>query len=134
MQTHHFDIRVYYEDTDAGGVVYHSNYLNFFERARTEWLRELGTEQDSLLEQSIGFVVSELNIKYHVSARFNQLLCIKTQVVKLARASLVFKQQLFDQQQVCLVSAQVKVACIHMKKMRPLAIPSNILEEFKRVI
>ncbi|WP_340676517.1 YbgC/FadM family acyl-CoA thioesterase, partial [Paraglaciecola sp.] len=72
-------IRVYYEDTDAGGIVYYANYLKFFERARTEWLRCLGIEQDELLERSVGFVVKRVEMDNHAPARFNQLLCIESE-------------------------------------------------------
>ena len=85
-------LRVYYEDTDAGGIVYYANYLKFFERARTEWLRDLGFEQDKLLEQSIGFVVKRVEMHNHAPARFNQLLSIITELVNCKGASLEFKQ------------------------------------------
>ena len=72
-----FPVRVYYEDTDAGGIVYHANYLKFLERARTEWLRSLGIEQDVWLAQSIAFVVRHMDIDFRHAARFNQQLVIQ---------------------------------------------------------
>ena len=69
-----FQLRVYYEDTDIGGIVYHANYLKFFERARTEWLREKGITQSSFLEQNLGFVVTRLEMDYVASAKFDDLL------------------------------------------------------------
>lgn len=127
-------IRVYYEDTDAGGIVYYANYLKFFERARTEWLRSLGIEQDELLERSVGFVVKRVEMDNHAPARFNQLLCIESEIVELKRASLVFKQTIISPSQQCLVSALIRVACVNLASMKPQAIPEYILEEFSRVV
>lgn len=127
-------IRVYYEDTDAGGIVYYANYLKFFERARTEWLRCLGIEQDELLERSVGFVVKRVEMDNHAPARFNQLLCIESEIVELKRASLVFKQTIISPSQECLVSALIRIACVDLATMKPQAIPENILKEFSRVV
>lgn len=80
-----FDLRVYYENTDAGGVVYHAQYLHFFERARTEFLRQLGFSQQQLLEQNLAFVVKRLEIDYNVAARLDDLLTVETQIVKLKK-------------------------------------------------
>jgi acyl-CoA thioester hydrolase len=141
-------IRVYYEDTDAGGIVYHTNYLKFMERARTEWLRNLGIEQQSLLEQSIGFVVKDLTMKNSKAALFNDLLSISCQVVELKRASMLFLQHAYrindtanthknnnvitSNEKELLVSAEVRVACVDLGKMKPIAIPDFILREIKR--
>lgn len=139
-------IRVYYEDTDAGGLVYHTNYLKFMERARTEWLRNLGIEQQSLLEQSIGFVVKGLTMKNSKAAVFNDMLSISCQVVELKKASMLFKQHAYRVKDVTnthnnnamstekelLVSAEVRVACVDLGKMKPIAIPDFILREIKR--
>ena len=127
-------IRVYYEDTDAGGIVYYANYLKFFERARTEWLRNLGIEQDELLEHSVGFVVKRVEMDNHAPARFNQLLCIESEIVELKRASLVFKQTIISPSQQCLVSALIKVACVNLSTMKPQAIPAKILGELTGVV
>lgn len=131
---HKHPIRVYYEDTDAGGIVYYANYLKFFERARTEWLRNLGIEQDKLLEHSVGFVVKRVEMDNHAPARFNQLLCIESEIVELKRVSLIFNQTIIGPSEQCLVSAIIKVACVNLAKMKPQAIPANILEEFARVV
>ena len=127
-------VRVYYEDTDAGGIVYHANYLKYMERARTEWLRSLGFEQDELLEQTIGFVVKSLNMENIQAARFNDKLSIFCQIVELKRASLVFEQKILNEQQDLLVQALVRVACVDLSTMRPTAIPKNMLGEFSRVV
>ena len=92
-----FPVRVYYEDTDAGGIVYHANYLKFLERARTEWLRSLGIEQDVWLEQSIAFVVRHMDIDFRHAARFNQQLLVTNRIADLKRASVVFAQQIQDE-------------------------------------
>jgi len=87
-------IRVYYEDTDAGGVVYHSNYINYFERARTEWLRSLGFEQDQLIsEHQMIFVVRALNCEYLRPAIFNDELFVTADIREIGKTSVVFKQQ-----------------------------------------
>ncbi|WP_229158773.1 tol-pal system-associated acyl-CoA thioesterase [Fluctibacter halophilus] len=127
-------MRVYYEDTDAGGIVYYANYLKFLERARTEWLRDLGIEQDTLLEQNIGFVVKQVRMDNHRAARFNERLRIESQVVELKRASLVFDQKIINANDQCLVSAQIHVACVNLSAMRPMGIPAAILGEISRVV
>ncbi len=83
-----FPVRVYYEDTDAGGIVYNANYLKFMERARTEFLRAGGIEQDVLLGLGIAFVVSRTEIDFRAAARFNELLTVITQVTEVRRASM----------------------------------------------
>ena len=146
-------IRVYYEDTDAGGIVYHTNYLKFMERARTEWLRDLGLEQQSLLEQSVGFVVKDLNMQNTKAAVFNDMLSISCEVVELRKASMLFKQHAYrvkddsldkkiiknnknnlSSEKELLVSAEVRVACVDLGKMKPIAIPDFILREIKRAV
>ena len=89
-----FPVRVYYEDTDAGGIVYNANYLKFMERARTEFLRAGDIEQDVLLQAGIAFVVSRTEIDFRSAARFNELLTVLTQVTEVKRASMRFSQQI----------------------------------------
>ena len=124
-------IRVYYEDTDSGGVVYYANYLKFIERARSELLRNLGFEQDKLIsEQNIIFAVKSLNANYLSPARFNDLLRVQTEVEKSRPASLVFSQKIMsDKQNKVLFEAQVTVACLNADSFKPCAIPSAILEK-----
>ena len=131
---HVWQVRVYYEDTDAGGIVYYANYLKFLERARTEFLREKGIEQDLLLEQSVGFVVKRVELDNQAAAKFNELLSIHSEIVELKKASLVFKQKIMNQTGKCLVSALIRVACVELSKMKPMAIPAYILGEFSRAI
>ena len=123
-------VRVYYEDTDAGGVVYHSNYLNFMERARTEWLRHIGFEQHTLIEQDrILFAVRKVSIDYHKPALFNELLDVKTHVADQRNASLVFEQIIFNQSEEIICKAEIKIACLNCKTMKPETIPETIISE-----
>lgn len=134
LQEFSWPVRVYYEDTDAGGIVFYANYLKFLERARTEWLRSLGIEQDNLLEQSVAFVVKHVEMENLRAARFNELLSISSQIVELKRASVVFQQKIYNQNNDLLVSARIKVACVDIEKMKPQAIPALILGELSSVI
>ncbi|MDJ0880677.1 MAG: tol-pal system-associated acyl-CoA thioesterase [Gammaproteobacteria bacterium] len=126
-----FSCRVYFEDTDAGGVVYNANYLKFYERARTEFLRALGFEQDDLLEQRIVFVVRNITVDFIQAARFNEVLLVRTSIGQLKKASLVFDQHIYTQrndQELLLNSAQVKVVCVTADEFKPTAIPKKIYE------
>ncbi|OLQ95221.1 tol-pal system-associated acyl-CoA thioesterase [Vibrio ponticus] len=125
-------ITVYYEDTDAGGVVYHSNYLKFFERARTEMLRSAGVSQQVLLEQNIGFVVRHMDIDFLQGARLDDQLVVRTSIAELKKASLTFCQEIVNPDGKTLCRAMVKVACINNERMRPTAIPHAIFMEFSR--
>ena len=131
---HLHQVRVYYEDTDAGGIVYYANYLKFMERARTEWLRALGFEQDRLMEQSVAFVVKRVEMHNYAPARFNDLLSIETQVVELKGASMTFQQTIKNKQDVTLVSADIQVACVSLDSMKPRRLPRTLLGEITRVI
>lgn len=120
-------IRVYYEDTDTGGVVYHSQYLNFMERARTEWLRSLGFEQDVLIEQHhCLFAVHSMQINFKRPARFNDALLVRSQLTSTSGASLSFEQKVSCENEL-LCQAVVKVACLDSNRFRPMPIPSFIL-------
>ena len=122
-------VRVYYEDTDAGGVVYYANYLKYLERARTEWLRSLGFDQDTLArEQGILFIVHSVVLHYHRPARFNNLLQIRSRVTEARGASLGFEQTvLFAEELLC--SGHIEVACVDAESLRPKRIPRAILME-----
>jgi acyl-CoA thioester hydrolase len=122
-------ISVYYEDTDAGGVVYHSNYLNFFERARTEWLKAIGVKQTALLAEDIAFVVKKAELDFCRAARFEQDLFVESLVIDMKKASLTFQQRLVDHQGVVYCEGKILVACITLSRMKPRAIPHNIVQE-----
>jgi acyl-CoA thioester hydrolase len=129
-------IRVYYEDTDCGGVVYYANYLKFMERARTEWLRARGFEQDVLLrEQRLLFAVRALNVDYHRPARFNDLLAVVSQVVEVRGASFLFEQTVRrDASAEVLCSARVRVACIDAETFRARRIPRRLMGEIGEIV
>ncbi len=124
-------VRVYYEDTDVAGVVYYANYLKFYERGRTEWLRSLGYDQDLLIEQGLAFAVAHVDARYLAPARFNQKLLVKTSIVKSRKASVVFYQQIVtdDAAQQLLNEATIKVACVDLNTMIPKSMPDYLVEE-----
>jgi acyl-CoA thioester hydrolase len=119
-----WSVRVYYEDTDAGGIVYYANYLKFFERARTEWLRALGVHQQTLLDtEGAAFVVRSASIDYVGAARLDDELTLTLAVEKLGRASVQFAQEAW-RGDTLLCSANVKVGCVDAATMRPRALPA----------
>lgn len=116
-------VRIYYEDTDAGGIVFYANYLKFFERARTEWLRASGVNQQNLAETDGAiFVVKNANIDYHAPAKLDDELELTLNIEKLGRASVQFLQQAW-RGDVLLASASVKVGCVDAATLRPRPLP-----------
>jgi len=116
-------VRVYYEDTDAGGVVFYANYLKFYERARTEMLRSMGFEQDELMaSESVIFVVRSVQVDYLQPAKFNDLLQVNAQIDLLKSASLSFQQSIYRGEDK-LSSANIRIACLDSDTMRPKQIP-----------
>lgn len=126
-----WSVRVYYEDTDSGGVIYHANYLKFMERARTEWLRSLGFEQDGLLKRGILFAVRAVQVDFLQPGYFNQLLRVVCQIQQLGRASITFAQEVRHAKQLLCV-ARVKIACLNATTLRPQRIPEEIVSEITR--
>lgn len=125
-------VRVYWEDTDAGGIVYYANYLKFMERARTEWLRAAGLEQGPLQqEHGLMFVVVNAESHFQRPARYGDLLQVTCEVEKSTKASLTFKQEVFRgaAERELLVTGRVRVACLDSAKFRPRALPDNLLQE-----
>ena len=120
--------RVYYEDTDAGGVVYYANYLRFMERARTEWLRALGFEQDQLRDQSgVIFAVRTAQLDYRQPARFNDELLIYTRLVRMNRASLFLAQMVHLMDNPApLCQGEFRIACLCYPELRPTALPQAL--------
>ncbi len=136
MALFQWDVRVYYEDTDSGGVVYYANYLRFMERARTEWMRSLGFEQDRLLaEQGLLFAVRSASIDYLRPARFNDRLTVTVDLRRRGRASLTFEQAVLRQgdSAVPLCTGVMKIACLEAATFRPQPIPDTILKELVNV-
>jgi len=131
-----WQVRVYYEDTDRGGVVYYANYLRFMERARTEWIRMLGFEQDRLIrDDGVLFAVRSAQIEYLRPARFNDLLDVSVRLTGRRRASLVFAQEVHRQgdERGPLCTATVRIACLTADTLEPSPIPLRLLEEIPDV-
>ena len=130
-------VRVYYEDTDAGGVVYHTNYLKFMERARTEWLRARGVEQDDLIkDQGVVFAVHSVSVEYKKPARFNELLQVGVDTIAIKRASITFKQ-LISRTKVSgapdvITVGLIKVASLDSMTFRPKPIPLALRKDLRR--
>lgn len=124
-------VRVYYEDTDAGGIVFYANYLKFFERARTEWLRAAGIGQQELIaSDNAGFVVKSASIDYHSPARLDDELTLTLSIEKLGRASVQFAQKAYKGDQL-LVEASVKVGCVDLATVRPRSLPEHVAAKMR---
>ena len=123
-------IRVYYEDTDLGGVVYYANYLKFMERARTEWLRAYGFEQDELIHSlDVIFAVKKIDLEYILPARFNDELLVSAKVIEFGRASMTLAQEITRQNETgVLCKGKVKIASLKATTFKPCAMPPAIRE------
>jgi len=125
-------VRVYYEDTDAGGVVYYANYLRFLERARTEWLRARGFEQTALArERQVAFVVTSLSIGYLKPARFNDLLEATVEPVEFGASRITLSQRVLRGAE-ALVDARVALACVNTVSFKPVRIPRSLSDALVR--
>jgi len=128
-----WQVRVYYEDTDSGGVVYHSNYLKYMERARTEWLRDLGFEQTDLKEKlNVLFVVHSMQIQFKKPAKFNDLLTISSELTTIGFGSIVFLQKIHLNTQT-LIEASLKIACINALSFKPSEIPNQLKQTLQQL-
>lgn len=139
-------IRVYWEDTDAGGIVFYANYLKFMERARTEWLRSLGIEQQRLRETSGGiFVVSETTLKYHRPARLDDQLLVTAQLRQAGSASLIIGQRVLSNPeqkgtpeslpaQALLCEGTIRIGWVNAASMRPSRLPASVSTVFERIV
>jgi acyl-CoA thioester hydrolase len=124
-------VRVYYEDTDAGGIVFYANYLKFFERARTEWLRAAGVDQQALIaREGAAFVVKNATIDYHAPARLDDELTLTLTIEKLGRASVQFAQKAWLGD-LLLVEARVKVGCVDIATVRPRSLPTEVADKMR---
>ncbi|MDA7417964.1 tol-pal system-associated acyl-CoA thioesterase [Xenophilus arseniciresistens] len=139
-QPFELQLRVYWEDTDAGGIVFYANYLKYMERARTEWLRALGVHQRELREQTGGmFVVSEAQLKYHRPARLDDVLCITTQLQHLGTASIVMLQAAYrldpaaEAGRQLLCEGTIRIGWVDAQRMRPTRIPDTVTGTLKAV-
>jgi acyl-CoA thioester hydrolase len=121
------DLRIYWEDTDAGGIVYHANYLRFMERARTEWLRRLGVEQQRWRETTgMLFVVTDIKLRLMQPAQLDDLISVTVAVAERGRASIWLAQEVLRQGQ-ALCTGQVRVACVEAETLRPRRLPPGIV-------
>jgi acyl-CoA thioester hydrolase len=121
-----FPVRVYFENTDAGGVVYHGEYLKFLERARTEWLRHLGFDHQALArEHRVVFVVASLAIDFIKPARLDDTLAVSVKLETLGKVRCVFAQEIRREDEV-LVKAGVTVACLAVQSFKPVEIPAAL--------
>ncbi len=125
-------VRVYWEDTDAGGIVFYANYLKFFERARTEWLRSLGLEQRALRDSTGGiFVVSEAQIRYHLPARLDDELLVTAQPIEIGRASLTIEQAAWlktESGNNLLCEARIRAGWVSASSLKPARIPPTVMK------
>ncbi|HYD55592.1 MAG TPA: tol-pal system-associated acyl-CoA thioesterase [Burkholderiales bacterium] len=127
----HIPVRVYYQDTDAGGVVFHGQYLAFMERARTELLNDARIDIAAFSERhGLLFVVHELNVKYHLPARLNDLLSVSAEVATIGRASMRFRQRV-ERGAELLVEGEVVVALVDRSRMRPVRMPQELEQALK---
>lgn len=134
----HFDwpIRIYYEDTDAGGIVYHANFLKYFERGRTEWLRHFSIDLVDLAnQQGAIFVIKHASIDYRLPAVLNDELIVRSTIAGLNRASIVFEQSIHQQKEesIILATAKIHVVSVSSTTLKPVALPSSVVKEFSRV-
>jgi acyl-CoA thioester hydrolase len=130
--TFEWPIRVYYEDTDAGGIVFYANYLKFFERARTEWLRACGIDQQKLAEsEGIVFVVRRTSVEYASPARLDDVVRIVSRIERLGRASVDFHQEAW-RGDVLLASGEIRVASVDRVSIRPAGVPDSVAEGLRR--
>jgi acyl-CoA thioester hydrolase len=127
MKDFAFSVRVYWEDTDAGGVVFYANYLKFFERARTEWLRAAGVEQQALREATGAmFVVADAHTRYLSSARLDDLLQITVRIEEQGAASMVIAQEAW-RGETLLAQGRIRIGCVQAQSLKPCRIPKQVL-------
>ncbi len=125
-----WQVRVYYEDTDAGGVVFYANYLRFMERARTEWLRSVGFEHEQIInEHGLIFAVRNVTIDYKKPARLDDLLTVTSKLKSNRGASIIFQQSINNEKDELLTQAEVKVACLNATTMKASPMPEELLLE-----
>lgn len=130
---HRFPVRVYIEDTDAGGIVFYANYLKFFERARTEMLRLVGIEQSTTLQSQVGFVVRRVTVDYVKPARLDDQLIIQSRVIDSSRLRVRFHQQArCALSQVVLAEAEVDVVSVRLDTLRPTAMPIALVNHIRQ--
>lgn len=126
-------LRVYIEDTDAGGIVYYVNYLKFMERTRTEFMRHLGYDKTAIFSHQAMFVVHSVDVKYKAPAKLDDELSSELSLLKVANTYMVFEQQVCKEGQI-LCAGQVKIACVERESLSPIAMPKEMKEKLKAFI
>ena len=128
---HCYNVRIYYQDTDAGGIVYHSKYLDFAERARSELLVDMGLSNKKLIDEGVAFVLSNASINYKSPASLDDVVCVETTVLELKNASLTMQHKFMvdDKEKVVI---ELKLAVINPKDLRPIRMPANVKEMFMK--
>jgi acyl-CoA thioester hydrolase len=130
-----FTLRIYWEDTDAGGVAFYANYLKFFERARTEWLRSLGFEQERLrLDTEVIFIVTDTSVRYLQPARLDDLLDVTVDVTQVSAATLTLRQQAWRHDShaaALLTESTIRIACVDAATFKPRRIPTPLLQSLQ---
>lgn len=129
MHTH--SIRVYYQDTDAGGIVYHSKYLDFAERARSEWLVEMGFSNKALIEKGVAFVLRSASVQYKAPARLDDVIEVQTKVKEIKNASLLI-EHLFIVEGKTMVTIELQLAVINPMTLTPIRLTSELKEMFSQ--
>lgn len=131
MNTFIWKIRVYWEDTDAGGVVFYANYLKFFERARTEWIRAMGVSQHTMAEETGAvFIVRHTEVGYLAPARLDDHIEIRSRMERIGGASVVFVQEAWRGEQ-CLSQGTIKVGCVDKASFKPTPVPKEVMQKIK---
>ena len=131
---HILPLKIYYEDTDAQGVVYYANYLKFFERARTEFLREIGYKQKELMEKGAIFVVREVSVEFKKPANLDQEIEIHTRIIKAGKVSFDFNQEALNKEGDLLCGGIVKCGCLTLRDFKPKALPSKLHQGMKSLL
>jgi acyl-CoA thioester hydrolase len=134
MREFTWPVRVYYEDTDAAGLVYHGNFIRYLERARTEWLRGLGVDQGTLrADHGVLFVVRELRIRYESPARMDEKLEVRSRIAEAGGARILFEQSIYNVPGDCICRARVEVVCLDSTSLKPRRLPKFIESELTDV-
>ena len=125
-------VRIYFEDTDAQGLVYNSNYLKYLERGRTEFLRNMGYDQKELLKNGIIFVVKKVNLDFIKAAELDDIIEIKSKILEVKNVSFTFHQEIFDVENKKILDAIIKCGSLESKEKKPIKIPPKLLETMKK--
>lgn len=123
-------IRVYYEDTDCGNVVYYANYLKYMERGRTEYMRERGIDLEEFHRKGYLFAVAEVNVKYRRSARYNDLLDMETKIIELTSVTMTFETTIYNERGELIVTGTAKMVCISAANGKSCRAPNEMIEAF----